>query len=217
MRARGESNGRALADRPIAGRDVASHLRGVFAELSQRDATVLTLYESAKLWEHAVADKQASILAERLDNALAGHRDRLQSGLGRPGALSRFIAVIVTIGAALWFPIVQPILNIVLQNDITSISKQSVLLIVQLLGATYLVQSVGFLVIYFLSLWMWLRWRAYRLVDRALLRSTDAAHPAAVVMAWTDSLVAPLRQETEKLRSLSDRIAKLDTHDREAA
>lgn len=214
MRSRG---GEPLSDVPIAGRDLAQHVRGVFAELAQRDPMLLDLYAHQKLWEEHVAGEQAAVLQSRLSAAVEAHRLNLQKTLGKPPLLTRLIAPVITIGAALWFPIVQPVLEIVLQANIVEMTRDTVLMIVRVLGANYLVQSVGLLAIYFVALWVWLRWLAYRRIDRALARATDERHPAQVVLTWTESLLMPLKQHVDKLQNLSDRIARLGEEDRAAA
>lgn len=200
----------------LAGRDLAQHVRGAFAELAQRDPRVYRLYEHRKLWESQPAEISAATLQQRVDAAIAKQALQLQARASKPSLLTRLIAPVVTLGTALWFPIVQPILQIVLEEDITSMTRESLLLIVKLLSATALVQSVAFLAIYFVALWMWLRWLAYRRVDRALRRASDADHPAAVVLTWTNELLQPIRARAERLRSLNDRIREL-TQDRVAA
>jgi hypothetical protein len=195
-----------LAPSRLEGRDLAGRVRGLFAELSQRDPLVLELYGRNKLWEHNVAELAADDLSRRVDAAVAVHQEAVRQSAARPSWLGRVIAPIVTLGAALWFPVVQPVLEIVLQNDLTGFTKQSVLLVVQLLGATYLIKSVGFLAIYFIALWMWLRWLAYRRVDRLLRAATDSAHPAAAVVTWSQHLLDPLRKQVAKLSELNRRI-----------
>ncbi len=214
IRSRG---GEAWTDQPIAGRDLGQHIRGVFADLVQRDPMLLELHANEKLWEQNIAQQEAGVLQQRLASAIDAHRISLQKTLGKPSILTRIIAPVLTIGVALWFPIVQPVLEIVLQRDIVAMTRETVLTIVNVLGANYLIQSVGLLAIYFVALWLWLRWMAYRRIDRALAHATDARHPAAVVLAWTDSLLMPLRLHVEKLQSLSDRIAGLGDDDRAAA
>jgi len=191
----------------INGRDVASHLRGVFAELSQRDTTILSLYDRQKLWDSSAADVQASTLAARIDAAQQQQRAALAKTLGRPSLIERLAAPVLTIGVALWFPIIQPVASVLLQRDVTVITRETVLLLVNVLGANYLIQSIGLLAIYFVALWMFLRWRAGRRIDKALQRAATTDHPGSVVLQWTQTLLAPLRGEVAKLDALSQRVA----------
>ena len=153
----------------------------------------------------------ADALERRLDAAVTTHRDAVLKSAGRPPWWVRLAAPVVTLGALVWFPVAQPILELVLSNKVTQFSQASLLLIVQLLGATYLIQSVGMLAIYFVALWMLLRWSATKRVESALRRTTDARHPASAVLDWSTALLAPLRQHVEKLAGLSDRIAAVAT------
>ncbi|HEX8324621.1 MAG TPA: GTPase domain-containing protein [Tepidisphaeraceae bacterium] len=203
--------GQPLTSAPSGDTDAARRIRGVFAELAQRDPQLLSLYAQNKLWENDPADRAAGTLELQLEAAVESHRRTLLTTAGRPSILIRLIAPIITLGAALWFPIVQPALDLYLSGTVTEFTRQSVVLIVRLLGAEYLIRSVGMLAIYFIALWMLLRWFAYRKVDRALRQSTDATHPAAAVVAWSARLLDPLRQHVAKLQALSDRIAAVAT------
>ncbi|MBC7783516.1 MAG: hypothetical protein H7144_06725, partial [Burkholderiales bacterium] len=135
----------------------------------------------------------------------------------RPTLLTRLFAPVLTIGAALWFPIVQPVLEIALARTFTEFSRETLLLVVQLLGASYLIKSVGFLMIYFFALWMWLRWLASRRILRALRRTTDDQHPAAAIITWAGRLIDPVERHAARLRALSARIDELTTRERSAA
>ncbi len=201
----------------MAGRDLPSHVRGTFADLSQRDAQMLSLYSPRKLWEHDVADLAATALQRRVENAMESHRSNLLKTMSAPSIFTRLLAPIVTVGAALWFPIVQPILAILLRDGVVEMTRATALQVVEILSATYLIQSVGFLAIYFIALWMWLRWLAYRRVDRALRHATDADHPASVVFAWNEQLLEPIARHVEKLRELKSRIDAVHAEDRAAA
>lgn len=201
----------------LAGRDVASHVRGVFAELSQREPQILSLYAHDKLWEIDPADRAVASLQRRVDEAIDLKRDALLNRLAKPSAVARTIAPVLTIGAAIWFPVAQPILEIVLQGSITEITQASVLQVVKILSASYLIQSVGFLAIYFVALWMWLRWSAARRVDRGLRRATESDHPASVVLAWNEQLLEPIERHVERLRDLKARIDAFATPSRSAA
>ena len=195
------------ASTPQGSSDIARRVRGVFADLAQRDPQLLSLYAGIKLWEHDASERAAATLDAQLEDAIDAHRRTIMEAAGRPGILSRLLAPLVTLGAALWFPIVQPVLELYLSGTVADVSRQSILLIVRLLGAEYLIRSVGILAIYFVALWMLLRWASYRRVDRALRESTDATHPAAAVLAWSTRLLDPLRQHVAKLKQLGDRIA----------
>ena len=201
----------------MAGRDLAGHVRGAFADLSQRDPQVLALYATRKMWEHDVADLASASLQRRIDAAMDAHRASLLKSMSKPSIFTRLLAPIVTVGAALWFPVVQPILAVLLAGGVLEFGRATALQVVQILSAAYLIQTVGFLAIYFVALWMWLRWAAYRRVDRGLRRATDADHPASVVLAWNEQLLEPITRNVERLKDLKARIAAIATDERVAA
>lgn len=190
----------------LAGRDVASYLRGIFSELVRSDPIVLTLYEHAKLWEHEPSEQAASRLQQSLDRAIQKHQKGLLKKFNRPGFLTRLVAPVLTIGVAVWFPILQPVLQILLQDSVSGLTRETLLTIVQLLSVSYLLQSLGFLAIYFLVLWMWLRWRTTRRIQRYLRQTTESDHPAAVILEWQDWLLEPIRRYVEQLESLQAKI-----------
>lgn len=190
----------------LAGREIASHLRGIFAELVQSDPMVLTLYARDKLWEHEPSDRASAGLQQKLDLAIQKHRKGLSEKFSRPGFLTRMVAPVLTIGVVVWFPILQPILQTLLQDSASDLTRETILTIVELLSASYLLQSVGFLAIYFLILWMWLRWRTTRRIQRYLRQKTESDHPAAVILEWQDQLLEPIRQYVEQLESLQTKI-----------
>ncbi|MGC4032957.1 MAG: GTPase domain-containing protein [Tepidisphaeraceae bacterium] len=196
-----------LTATPAGQSDAARRIRGVFADLAQRDPQLLTLYAANKLWENDPADRAAGTLESQLETAVDQHRKTLLEAAGKPGVLTRIVAPIVTLGAAVWFPIGQPVLELVLTDKITEFTRESLLLVVRLLGAEYLIRSVGMLAIYFIALWMLLRWLGYRKVERTLRQATDATHPAAAVLDWSGRLLEPIRRQVTKLKGLSDRIA----------
>jgi len=205
------------AGQSIGGRQVAQHVRGVFADLSQRQPRLVELYSQNKLWEADVAQRAAGVLEDRLEIAAESHRAALLKRAARPSFVTRIAAYVLTVGAALWFPIVQPVLEIVLQQDIRQFTTAMLLKIVQLLGASYLISSIGFLAIYFVALWIWLRWHTVRRVERTFARTSPTDDPAAAVDEWAANLLAPLRRNVERLQSLADRIAALTSRDRAAA
>jgi hypothetical protein len=178
---------------------------------------LVELYSQNKLWETGVAEQAAGVLEDRLEIAAESHRAALLKRAARPSIATRVAAYVLTVGAALWFPIVEPVLEIVLQQDIHHFTTATLLLIVQLLGASYLIRSVGFLAIYFVALWIWLRWHTVRRVERTFARTSPTDDPAAAVDAWAENLLGPLRRNEERLQSLADRIAAMSPHDRAAA
>ncbi len=201
----------------LAERSVARHVQGVFAELSQQDSRIFDYYQHQKLWEQSAADLAANRIEEKLERAVELHQESLLKTSARPALLTRIIAPIVTIGAALWFPIIQPISEIYLQQTTFEMTRQSMLLIVQLLGASYLIKSIGFLAIYFAALWMYLRWYAGNRMISKLQKTTASDHPAREIFKWSDELALPVTLQIEKIKKLHDRIEAVSIPSRSAA
>jgi hypothetical protein len=130
---------------------------------------------------------------------------------------------VLTIGALLWFPIVQPVLEIFLTDGWAAITGKAALLIVQLLGAAYLLKSAGFLAIWFLVLWLALRWNTQRRVQRLLRgwRSAGENDPtlnlASATVSWMDDLLDPIRQARERAETLAKRAEALKSGTRRTA
>jgi hypothetical protein len=83
---------------------------------------------------------------------------------------------------------------------------------VQLLSAAYLLKSAGFLAIWFLFLWLVLRWDTHRKVARLLMRwrtlgdGHDATmNTSAAALRWVDELLDPIRTAREREESLVKR------------
>ena len=113
-------------------------------------------------------------------------------------------------GALLWFPFVQPFLQEFLEKG-PKATLSLPLVFVRIFGVTSLLQNSAFLIIYFLALWLLIRWDTLRLVDRRLLKWRTAANldpslnPAAAVLEWTADLTAPIRSARQSLESLQSR------------
>jgi len=118
----------------------------------------------------------------------------------------------------LWFPFIQPVLEVFLQNGVIAMNRQALLLIVKILGAAYLLQAAGFLLIWFVFLWAWLRWDTGRRVNRLLTRWRRSAgagdeqfNLATVTLAWVDDLLDPIRQSRQRTEEIMQRVDTLDS------
>jgi hypothetical protein len=129
---------------------------------------------------------------------------------------------LLTVGAVIWFPIVQPVLErVLLRETVGQSARGALLLIVQLLGATYLLKSAAFLLIWFGVLWLILRWDTQRRVSRMLSSwhaidgggeggGEDATLSAsAAALAWVDELLDPIRAARQREESLVQRAESL--------
>src|SRR5688500_6870826 len=94
------------------GRPVSSLVQSAFAQLRQSQPAVAELYRENRLWEDMPSDLAASDLRRRLSATIDRQRDAARERLSgrKAAAFGAPLRWILTIGALLWFPIVQPIL-----------------------------------------------------------------------------------------------------------
>jgi hypothetical protein len=158
------------------------------------------------------ADLAASDLRHRLaatvDRQREAARKKLAGGRGLLGAPLRWL---LTIGALLWFPIVQPILEIVLTTKIEHSLAVVIGLIVKILSGTALLKNVSFLALWFLVIWLALRWNTQRCVAKLLSKWKSANYPdrslnlTRETLEWMADLVAPIRRAHDRVESLVQR------------
>jgi hypothetical protein len=185
-------------------------VQAAFAHLRQSQPSITSAYEHDKLWEQMNAELAVGKLRDRLASAVLQQRataiDRM-SGVWMGSAIVRWLA---TIGAAMWFPIVQPILSFQLKLDqpLTA-GKELAVLIVDLLSGQKLLHDAAFLLLWFVFLWLVVRYRTYCQVKKWLrgqgMGSLDLAGEA---VEWMDGLVGPLEKQRARLQSLADRTPK---------
>ena len=150
-------------------------------------------------------------LQERITETVQHQRDRACDLLGGRSIVFTPIRWLLTIGAALWFPIVQPVLQVALAPGWTGSSRETIYLAVQLMSAGYLLKTVGFLVLYFVLLWAFLRWDTHRRVTRLINRMNASDGDATLslprqVLDWVDELLEPMRSDVERSGDLAKRI-----------
>jgi GTPase Era involved in 16S rRNA processing len=197
--------------------DVAARIQSAFAQLHQTNAIVGDLYGRRKLWESM--DGQAAAGALRAQMIETVHRQRqavLEKLSGAEGCLSPIVRIGLTIGAILWFPIVQPILQIVLTSGspIRSL-HDGVLLFIDVMSTEVLLKNAVFLLLWHLFLWAVLRWDTRRRVDRLLEQWQSAKHPdpgmnlTTVALSWMDDLLKEIRSVRETTQSLAEKIQSM--------
>jgi GTP-binding protein EngB required for normal cell division len=199
-------------DRPVAGA-----VRTSFAHLHQSHPSIASLYERRRLWEDLPADEAADDLRRRLVTALEGQRSAALARLtGRRGVIGPVVRFLLTVGAVLWFPFIQPVLEAFLQDSTQRSIRQILLLAVQMLGAAYLLKTVSFLLIWFVLLWLLVRWNTQRRTARLLkgLRCDDltagaSTSPTRATIQWLDDLLEPIRTTRARLDGLIDRTERL--------
>lgn len=183
-----------------------------FAQLRQSQPTFGELYSNNRLWEQMSADMAAGELRRLLGATVQRQRDSARQRLARGPGWGAPLRWLLTVGAVLWFPFIQPILHGVLAAPGMMHSLRAfAMLTVEVLGVNYLLSSCGFLILYFVALWLALRWNTQRRVVR-LLNSWQAAAMsdpslslAAQTLEWIQHLLSPLRQARERMESLASR------------
>jgi hypothetical protein len=210
----------------LQGESLPTMVQTTFAQLQQSNPAISALYRDNKLWESAQSASAAADLQRRLRETLLGQRQAAMERIGRRGSFfGAIFAPLLTIGAILWFPIAQPILEIVLQGSITSFSRELALKIVQLLGTTFLLKNLTFLVLWFAVLWAIVRARTHRRVTKLIARwqSDPNLDPslsfAGQTLEWIDQLLDPIERHQEQIDGLIARVEKVreETRVRSAA
>ncbi|HEV8291750.1 MAG TPA: hypothetical protein VGP94_07485, partial [Tepidisphaeraceae bacterium] len=197
---------------PTSGRSAAAVIQSTFAFLHQSFPAISRLYGNWKLWESMAAQTAESDLRRRFNTTVERQRSRLREQLGVSGVISAFFRILLTIGALLWFPIIQPLLEAFLSGHAI---RDLTLLAVRLLGVTYLLKTVAFLAIYYTLLWLILRWDTQRRIDKFLWRWQESRNidPTLSLMGqaveWLNELLTPIRSATERLQNVVQRADEL--------
>ena len=202
---------------------VSTLLQSAFGQLRRSQPVVGELYATNKLWESAAADAAAAELSRRLAQTLLNQRGAVRERMAGRGAwVGAPLRWLLTIGAVLWFPFVQPILSQALATQQSISSLMATAMFIQVLGVDYLLKSAVFLFIWFVVLWLILRWKTQRQVNRLVERwaATDMADPSVNLsrqaIQWMEDLLAPIRSSEERLFSLAQRVEEFNTSTRRA-
>lgn len=192
---------------------LSQRIVAAFASLQQSFPPIARIYADSRPWEPMNAHYAEADLRQRLASTLERQntvvRERFRSG----GVLGAFYRLLLTLGAVIWFPFAQPLLETYLagQRDWGALSRR----FVSLLSTSALLNSAIFLAVYFTLLWLILKWATQRRVDKALAR-LDQAHPdptlslTAQTLDWSDSLLRPIHAQAEQLEVLVARAAEFD-------
>jgi hypothetical protein len=194
---------------------LSRQVQAVFATLRQTLPVVADLYAGSKPWEDFGADQVVAQLQDGLAATLDRQRERargLHCGAGAWCAAP--VRWLLTIGALLWFPFVQPILHAVLAISSRPSWPWIGAQIVDVLGVDYLLRSAIFLLIYYTVLWLALRWNTQRRVKRLLRRMAgrggrdEEIDLSAASARWMERLLAPILETQDRAKALADRAAK---------
>ena len=193
------------------GRSIARNVQATFAQLNNAYPEFGRLYAHRRLWEPPDAENAAADLRRRLQAALDAQRQAVTDRFSPPVWLAPW-RWLLTVGAAVWFILLQPIVDIAL--DMTVFRWRDLLeTAVDIISAQMLLTNVGFVLIYLLVLWGVLRFSTYRSVAawrRRMMRS-ESEHPetslAAQTVEWMQSLLTPLDRRHAELSDLAARAA----------
>ena len=195
------------------GRPISTLVQATFAQLYSTQPDLGMFYVEQKLWDDLPADTAAARLRQRLNAAVDRQRQAvMQRVAGRFGIISPLFRWALTIGAILWFPFIQPVLHLMLAGGLKTSGIELARLIVELLGVTYLLKNVTFLLIWFVVLWAILRWDTQRRVERLLNRwkSTasmeDPTSLSGQVLGWIDELIEPIRVQRARIEAIVSRV-----------
>lgn len=196
-------------------RELSSAVQATFAHLQQSAPAISELYRQRKLWEPVWADASVGELRRSLAAVVQRQRQVLSDDIGgRDNIVAALIRSLLTWGALLWFPIVQPILEAVLRDWQGGSITHLGLLVVRILGVAFLLQNASFLLIWFFALWAVVRWDTQRRVDKQLLRWRSAAEAdqstnlTAAAAMWLASLTEPIQSARNRLHRLVARIGQ---------
>jgi GTP-binding protein EngB required for normal cell division len=200
------------------GSPLSTLIRSSFAQLQQSSPQISSLYQQRRLWEDMSADNAAATLRMTLTETVGRQRDVIRKKLtGGHRAITAPARWLLTIGALLWFPFVQPFLAMLLEKDppnwsIFHWTHEMTLLVVKIFSVDQLLQNLTFLCMYFFILWVILRWDTQRRVTRYSRRwQTDTSDLSLTVQTvrWLDDLLIPIHTEQQQATELANRAEKL--------
>ncbi len=144
-----------------------------------------------------------------LARALDRRRERVVARLGRGhGAWLMPIRWILTIGAAIWFAIVQPLMSALLTTLNPALDLATLREVVGLLSGEHLLQGLIFAMLWLVLIWVMLRYSSHRwamaLLDRIDQNLDDADQLDRVVQQWCDLRLEPLTIHADHAQRLAD-------------
>jgi len=198
------------------GTPVATLIRTTFAMLQQSNQQMSELYKNRRLWEDMSADTAAVQLRSILTETINRQREVMRKKLAGAWAIFAPIRWLLTIGALIWFPFIQPILERLLEQDrlnwsIIHKTHEMVVLVVHIFSVNELLQNTTFLTMYFFLLWVLLRWDTQRRINRFAAgwkRDSSDLSLTVQTVRWLDELLSPVRTAGEQMEALVERQKK---------
>jgi hypothetical protein len=198
------------------GQDLAGAIQTAFAQLQQSQPMVSSLYQNRKLWENRQADLAAAELQRNMAETLTRQRAVVARRVsGRSGPIGGLVRWALTVGALLWFPILQPILEAVLQPAPAATIRAIALEVVRALSVAFLLKTLTFMILWFFIIWLIVRWDTSRRVDRQIQRwkVSDTLDPGLSLpgqtIEWLGKLIEPVRAARERMEDLVRRAEEL--------
>ncbi len=196
----------ALVDSHLPASELSSVLQTTFAQL-ESTYSGLSNHAHGKLWDSMPADESVTELRRQLTQTLDTRRHAAVDLAGRASPWLAPLRWLLTIGALLWFPLAQPILEAFLQTDHT-VLREFPLTIVRLLSVQHLLESLTFLVAWFLILYLLLRRTVHRRVARLFEhweKIDDEMNLSKCTSNWFSNLTAGITAQRKQLEDLIDR------------
>jgi len=196
-------------------RAVSSNVQAAFAQIQQLHPEVGALYQDRKLWESMHADLAAMDLRRRFDVTVERQRQAImQRAGGRFAFVFAPIRWLLTIGAVLWFPLLQPVSEALLQPTVWTFSKETLLVVVKTLSVAHFLECTTFLLLWFLILWVLLRWGMQRRVGRLIERwkqsdPEDELSLAGQTVEWIDELLEPVHRRRDRISAVIKQAEEL--------
>ncbi len=193
---------------------LATTIQTTFAQLQQSQPVISRLYAHRKLWDAVPAQQEASRLSAAIDQSLHQHTRVLAEQAGRTYAIFAPIRWLFTIGALLWFPFVQPVLELLLPTGKWPDVWDLTAMLVRVLSVQILLESAVFVILWFFVLWLVLRWQTQRKVERLLNRPRTAdvmGTPHQATIEWLDGLLQPIQRRIERIESVLHRVKQLQS------
>ncbi len=201
----------------IAAGSLTSLVQSAFGQLYQTDPAVAGLYAHRKLWEPREAEMAETRLRLEWIETIQQQRQVVLSRLsGKSGIIAPLIRGLLTIGALLWFPFIQPVLQMILaSHSAFGTVRDAAILAVQVISAESLLRNAMFLIIWYLLIWSLLRWGTRRRVDKLLMRWRSAEYAdeslnlTTRTLAWIDDLLEPIQAARQTTGDLARRVEEL--------
>jgi hypothetical protein len=201
----------------VSGSPVARIVQTAFAQLNQSDPAIAGLYANRKLWETMEAEQAEFRLRTSLVDCVRGQREVVLARLaGRAGLIAPLVRFVLTIGALIWFPFAQPVLQILLTSHgaIGTMHDLGVLA-VEVISAESLLKSAAFLIVWYLLIWSLLRWSTKAKVERLMGKwktaddGEDSLNLTTRGLRWLEEMLAPIRAARGTAEDLAKRVGEM--------